>query len=734
MNNFKVTEVEEYITNLLNKMTIEEKIGQLQQLGPSLVGAFEVSFEELLNMMFDGRISHEEFERLMSTAEEDLHEEDIRSGKLGSLNGIYGAEKINRLQKIAIEESRLGIPLLFGADVIHGLRSVYPIPLGISCSFNRDLWRSVAHMAGEEASANGLHWTFAPMLDIARDPRWGRISEGAGEDPYLVSEFAKASVSGFQGEDISEETSILACAKHFVAYGGAEAGRDYNTVDISRETLHDVYLPPFKAAVEAGVATIMPGFNDVAGVPCTVNTYLLKEVLRDDYGFEGFLVSDANAIAECVNHGVASDKKEASQKAITAGVDMDMSSNSYIESLKELVEGGAVPQDILDESVRRVLRMKYAKGLFNNPYITNKEKEAATILKDDNRKLCKKAAYESIVLLKNDGVLPLKENQKVALVGQLANDKGQMLGAWSIAGNGKDCVTVVEAMTKNKHVTYEMCCPVQGDYDEKATRELVEHADVIVAVLGETKEMSGEAASRGDIGLPGMQEEFVKTLVATGKPVVVVLFGGRPLAIPCVAEHANAIVEGWHLGIEAGNAIKEVLYGEVNPSGKLTVSYPHSVGQCPIYYNHFNTGRPAGAGKFTSKYLDIPNQPLYPFGYGLSYTTYQYDNLKITSDDSNFYVSVTVSNTGTMEGQEIVQFYIRDLVASKVRPVKELKDFEKINLLPGEIKVVSFILEKSRMGFYKAQNNDLNYVIEPGKFKILVGTNSIEYLEAEVEI
>lgn len=727
-------EVEDKITNLLEQMTIEEKIGQLNQLGPSLVGAFEVSFEELLNMMFDGRISHEEFQHLLSTAEEDLHEDDIRAGKLGSLNGIYGAEKINNLQKIAVKESRLGIPLLFGADVIHGLRSVYPIPLGISCSFDRKLWKQVAEMAADEASANGIHWTFAPMIDIARDARWGRISEGAGEDSYLVSEFAKASIEGFQGGSISQDTSIMACAKHFVAYGGAESGRDYNTVDISPETLHDIYLPPFKVAVESGVATLMPAFNDVAGVPCTVNSYLLQDVLRDQYGFEGFLVSDANAIAECIDHGVAEDKKDASKQAIMAGIDMDMSSNSYIENLKTLVEEEIVPMQVLDDTVRRVLRMKYAKGLFDNPYITNKKREEETILKEEYRKICREAACDSIVLLKNDGILPLKKNQKVALVGQLANEKAQMLGAWSIAGDGNDCITVAEAMLKMEKVKYEMCCPIEGDYDQEATKDLAANADVIVAVVGETKEMSGEASCRGDLSLPGQQEEFIKTLVATGKPVVVVLFGGRPLAIPWIAEHVNAIVEGWHLGIEAGNAIRDILYGEVNPSAKLTVSFPYSVGQCPIYYNHFSTGRPAGAGKFTSKYLDIPTEPLYPFGYGLSYTTYKYEDLEVSSDGTNIYISVNIMNIGNVEGREIVQLYIQDIVASKVRPVKELKGFEKVSIRPKEKKQVYFTLPKSQMGFHQFQQQKLKFVVEPGDFKIMVGTSSKEYLETKIRI
>lgn len=723
--------IEKKIRNLIEKMSIDEKVGQLQQLGPSLVGAFDVSFEELLNMMFDGKISRKEFNEIMESAEEDLHEEDIKEGKIGSLNGIYGAKKINRLQKIAVEESRLGIPLLFGADVIHGLRSVYPIPLALSCSFDKELWEKTAKMAAEEASANGLHWTFAPMIDVSRDSRWGRVSEGAGEDPYLVSEFARASIKGFQGEAVDEKNRIMACAKHFVAYGGAEGGRDYNTVDISPSTLHDVYLPPFKSAVEAGVATIMPAFNDVDGVPCTVNSYLLQDILRDQYEFEGFLVSDANAIAECVNHGVASSKKEASKKAISAGIDMDMSSNSYINHLKELVEEGSISMEILNQAVRRILGMKFKKGLFDNPYITNCEREKEVILKEENRKLCKEAACDSIVLLKNDGVLPLGKEQRVALVGELAEDKEQMLGAWAISGDGRDCISLVEATSNIKELVYTMSCPVEGDFDKEATINSVKDADVIVAMIGETKEMSGEAASRGDLSLPGKQEEFIATLIETRKPVIVVLASGRPLTIPWIAEHASAIVMTWHLGIEAGNAIKDVLYGEVNPSGKLTLSFPHNVGQCPIYYNHYNTGRPEGAGKFTSKYIDIPTKPLYPFGYGLSYTSYHYQDLKVTSDEENLYIAVQVSNTGKRFGREIVQLYIQDLVASKVRPVKELKGFEKIGLEPGEKKKVNFILAKSQMGFH---GQGLDYIVEPGIFRIMVGTSSEEYLEESIEI
>lgn len=721
----------EKIKSILSEMTLEEKIGQLQQLGPSLVGAFEVSFSELLDMMFDGRISQEEFHKLMSSAKEDLREDHVRAGKLGSFNGIYGAEKINYLQKIALEESRLGIPLLFGADIIHGMRAVYPIPLAESCAFDEKLWEETAEMAAKEASAVGIHWTFAPMIDVARDARWGRISEGAGEDTYLNSVFARAKVKGFQGNNPAEEDRLLSCAKHFIAYGAAESGRDYNTTDMSPQKLHEVYLPPFKAAIDAGLASIMPSFNDVNGVPVTVNKYLLQDVLKEECGFDGLLVSDANAIAECVNHGFAEDKKEAAKLAIEAGITVDMSSESYISNLKELVNEGKLEESFIDNAVYKVLKLKMEKGLFENPYQTNKEREESTVLKPEFRQKCKEAALKSMVLLKNEGVLPLSKDKKIGLVGNLAENKGQMLGAWAISGQGEDCISVLEGMKANfDSVVYEACIK-DNKVDIDDVTKIADQCEIIVAVVGETKEMSGEAASRADISLPQEQEELLKALYKTGKPVVAVLVNGRPLAISWVSEHIPAILEAWHGGIETGNAVAEILLGLYNPSGKLSVTFPQSTGACPCYYNHPSTGRPGGKSKFTSKYLDIPLEPVYSFGYGLSYTNYEYSNLQAEISENQLKASVVVSNTGEMAGEETVQLYIQDVVAKRVRPVRELKGFKKVVLEKGESKTVDFVLPVSELGYY---DNNMNYIIEEGKFRIYVGGSLKETLEIEVNL
>lgn len=721
----------EKIKSILSQMILEEKVGQLQQLGPSLVGAFEVSFSELLDMMFDGRISQEEFHKLMSSAKEDLREDHVRAGKLGSFNGIYGSEKINYLQKIALEESRLGIPLLFGADIIHGMRAVYPIPLAESCAFDEKLWEETAEMAAKEASSVGIHWTFAPMIDVARDARWGRISEGAGEDTHLNSVFARAKVKGFQGNNPAEEDRLLACAKHFIAYGAAESGRDYNTTDMSPQKLHEVYLPPFKAAIDAGLASIMPSFNDVNGVPVTVNKYLLQDVLKEECGFEGLLVSDANAIAECVNHGFAEDKKEAAKLAIEAGITVDMSSESYINHLKELVNEGKLEESFIDNAVYKVLKLKMEKGLFENPYQTNKEREESTVLKPQFRQKCKEAALKSMVLLKNEGVLPLSKDKKIGLVGNLAENKGQMLGAWAISGQGEDCVSILEGMKASfDSLTYESCIK-DNKVDVDAVTKIAEQCEVIVAVVGETKEMSGEAASRADISLPEEQEELLKALYKTGKPVVAVLVNGRPLAISWVSEHVPAILEAWHGGIETGNAVAEILQGLYNPSGKLSVTFPQSTGACPCYYNHPSTGRPGGKSKFTSKYLDIPLEPVYSFGHGLSYTNYEYLDLQAEISEDQLKVSVKVTNAGEMAGEETVQLYIQDVVAKRVRPVRELKGFKKVVLDKGESKRIDFILPVNELGYY---DNNMDYIVEEGKFKIYVGGSLKETLETEVNL
>lgn len=721
----------EKIKSIISQMTLEEKIGQLQQLGPSLVGAFEVSFEELLDMMFDGRISEAEFHKLMSTAKEDLREDEIRAGKIGSFNGLYGAEKINYLQKIALEESRLGIPLLFGADIIHGMRTVYPIPLAESCAFDEKLWEETAEMAAKEATASGIHWTFAPMIDVARDARWGRISEGAGEDTYLNCIFARAKVKGFQGDNPAKEDRLLACAKHFIAYGAAESGRDYNTTDMSMQKLHEVYLPPFKAAIDAGLASIMPSFNDINGVPATANNCLLQDVLKEECGFDGLLVSDANAIAELVNHGFAEDKKEAAKLAIEAGINVDMSSKTYSSYLKELVEEGKLEEAYLDDAVYKVLKLKMEKGLFENPYQTNKEKEDSTILKPEFRQKAKEAALKSMVLLKNEGILPLDKNKKIGLMGNLAEAKGQMLGAWAINGRDEDCISILEGMKeKFENLIYESCIK-DNKVDLDMVKNMADQSEVIVAVVGETKEMSGEAASRADISLPAEQEELLRVLHETGKPVVAVLVNGRPLAISWASEHIPAILEAWHGGIETGNAVAEILLGLYNPSGKLSVTFPQSSGACPCYYNHPSTGRPGGKSKFTSKYLDIPLEPVYCFGHGLSYTKYEYSDLKAEICKEQLRVYVTVKNIGDMAGEETVQLYIQDVAAKRVRPVRELKSFKKAALEKGESKKIDFEISVNELGYY---DNNMNYIVEEGKFKIYVGGSLNECLETEVNL
>lgn len=791
------------IQDLLAKMTLEEKVGQLQQCGPSLVGAFEVSFEELLDMMFDGRISKEEFDRLMSGAKQDFHEEDIRAGRIGSFNGIGDAATANRLQKIAVEETRLGIPLIYGYDVIHGFRTATPIPLAESCAWEPELWERTGRLAAQEATAAGVHMTFAPMVDVAKDARWGRVSEGAGEDVLLNGDYGAAKVRGFQGDDLTKDDAMAACVKHFAAYGAGEAGRDYNRVDMSLQKLWDEYLPSYKACIDAGARAVMPAFNDINGVPCSANEWLLRGVLRKDWGFDGMTISDANAIAECVNHGIAADQRDAAKQCLRAGVDMDMTSNSYIAYVKELVESGELKESVLDESVANILRVKFELGLFDHPYRTSEEREAGAMLTEEARKLAREAAVKSMVLLKNEcmcsqtseqvpatenictdslaqksvkkKVLPLAPDTKPGIFGRLADDRGEMTGAWAIGAHPDDCLSIIDACKmRGIHYQYldlELCAEVESEQTledsllgsasfqmaggiEKSDRkkkiwETAEKSDVLIAAIGESKDESGEAASRASITLKDSDicliEELLEVGKAQGKPVIAVLFNGRPLAIPQLAKKADAILEAWHPGVEAGPAILDVLFGDVAPSGKLTTTFPYASGQCPMYYAHTNTGRPGGKSKFTSKYLDTPLEPVYPFGYGLNYTTYEYDNLSVEKITENvimetmkeaagewkwyFHVAVTVKNTGDRAGEEIVQCYVRDVVGSRVRPLKELKGYQKIHLEPGEEKLVEFVLPFEKLGFY---NRDLEYVTEPGEFRIYVGGNSRDVLEASV--
>ncbi len=720
---------------LISKMTLAEKIGQVVQLSPSLFGAFGLTPDELIEKLVVGEISPEEFEKI----DRNYHEDEIRQGLIGAMGGVIGAEKSNELQRIAVEESRLGIPILFGLDVIHGFRTVFPIPLAEACSWEPELMRETARIAAKEASAAGIHWTFAPMLDVSRDARWGRVAEGAGEDTYLASIIAASRVKGFQGDDLSSDESIIACAKHLVAYGAPVGGRDYNTVDMSRQALHDIYLPPFKAAVEAGVATVMSAFNDINGVPCTTNKYLLTDVLKDMYGFNGFVVSDANSVAECAIHGYAEARKEASKKAIEAGLDMDMSKGTFAEDLPSQFENGTISEEVLNEAVRRILRVKFKMGLFDNPYRTDKEKEEKVILCNEHLKVARDMACRSIVLLKNENeMLPLKKNlKKITVVGPLADNGADMLGTWAIVGRGEDAVTVLSgikaAVSSDTEILYSKGCEIEGDKEE--INEAIKNtsdSDVIIAVVGESSEMSGEAASRIDLNLLGKQLELLKELHKTGKPLVVVLVNGRPLSIPWISENAAAIVESWQLGVQSGNAIADVLFGDYNPSGKLVSTFPYSVGQVPIYYNHPMTGRPAGEIKFTSKYIDGPAEPLYPFGFGLSYTTFDYSNITLSekkvTKDGKLKVSVDVTNIGKVQGEEIVQLYVYDVVASRVRPIKELKGFKKVLLKPGQCETVGIELDINELGFH---DEDMNYVVEEGLFKVYVGPNSRDSLEEE---
>jgi beta-glucosidase len=571
------------------------------------------------------------------------------------------------------------------------------------------------------------------MVDIARDARWGRIAEGSGEDPFLGSAFAAARVRGFQGDDITDPQHVAACAKHYIGYGGAVAGRDYNTVEMANQTLHEIYLPPFSAAVDEGVLTFMSAFNDLNGVPTSANRYTLTDILRGKLGFNGFVVSDSGSIGELVAHGYAADRKDAGKKALTAGVDMDMVTESYRFDIPELVEAGELPITVVDESVRRILRVKFLLGLFEHPYRSNAENESATQLTAEHLAIARESAKRSIVLLKNEGnILPLKVDQKIALIGPFADNQDDMLGSWSFTGSAKDVVTILSGIksTSKADVFYSQGCDAKGEQSADFAHAIgtAQQADVVIAVVGEPMGMSGEAASRMHLGLTGYQEALLEALKGTGKPLIVLLSNGRPLTIPWIALHADAILETWQLGVQAGNAVADVLFGAYNPSGKLAVTFPYSVGQCPIYYNHPSTGRPATDFYFTSKYNDGPVDPLYPFGFGLSYTTFEYSDLKINANAEKIRVSVVVKNTGKMTGEEVVQLYIGDVVGSRVRPVKELKGFQKIMLTPGQSCDVVFEINVSDLGFYDV---DMQYIVESGQFKAWVGTNSAEGLEGE---
>ncbi|GAB4144769.1 MAG: beta-glucosidase BglX [Ignavibacteriales bacterium] len=707
--------------SVLALMTLEEKVGQLVQYsGDWATGAST------------GR---------PASSSDEL----IRQGKVGSFLNITGAAKTKKLQKIAVEESRLKIPLIFGLDVIHGYASTFPIPLAEASSWNPTLVEKSARMQAIEASSAGIHWTFNPMVDIARDPRWGRIMEGSGEDPYLGSVMAAARVRGYQGNDLSANNTILACVKHYAGYGGAEGGRDYNTVDMSERNFRDFYLPPYKAAVEAGAGSLMASFNEIGGVPSSASQFLMTKILRDEWKTDAFVVSDWNSIGELIPHGVAKDLKQAAELGIKATVDMDMEANAYYYHLADLVKEGKVDIKLVDDAVRRVLIAKFKLGLFDDPYkYCDEEREKKTLVSKEIVDATKEVALESIVLLKNEkNILPLNKNLKsIAVVGYLTNSKVDMLGNWSGMSDSNNVTTVLEGIQntfgKNVKISFSEGCKITGTNKsgfENAIK-LANSSDAIVAVVGESWKMSGEAYSRATLDLPGVQLELLKELKSTGKPLVVILINGRPLTINWLNDNADALVEAWFPGVATGYSVAQILTGNYNPSGKLPVTFPRYVGQVPIYYNHKNTGRPYDPkNRYTSFYFDYENTPLYPFGFGLSYTTFEYSDIKLDKSeikkDESLKVSVEVKNTGKREGSEVVQLYIRDLVGSVTRPVKELKDFAKINLKPGEVKKVEFTITPEKLKFHDI---NMNYVIEPGDFKVFVGTNSVDVKEASFKV
>ncbi|MFZ1675730.1 MAG: beta-glucosidase BglX [Saprospiraceae bacterium] len=712
--------ISEKIDSIMALMTLDEKIGQMT--------LFTTDWGSTGPTIREG------------------YQDDIRQGRCGALFNSHTTAFTRQLQEIAVKESRLHIPLIFGYDVIHGYKTIFPMPLAESCSWDLAAMERSASIAAAEASAAGLHWTFAPMVDISREPRWGRVMEGAGEDTYLGSLIARARVKGFQGENFDHADKIMACIKHYAGYGAPIAGKDYNTVDMSERVFRDTYLPPYKAGVEAGAMSVMTSFNEYDGIPATANKFLLQEVLRNELGFKGFVVTDYTGINEMVNHGYARDLAHAGELAVNAGVDMDMQGAVFEQYLKNSVEGGRVNEKTIDASVRRILEAKFALGLFKDPYrYCNAEREKREIFSPANLEAARDMARKSIVLLKNvKSTLPLpKKMHSIALVGPLADAKAQMLGAWNGAGDGESCISVKEALTERAakngfKLNFVKGCEIEGDITNGFTNAVMaaRNSDVVIAVVGESIEMSGEASARSDLSLPGVQEQMIKELVATGTPVIVVLMNGRPLTMPWITEHASAILEAWWLGTEAGPAIGDVLFGDYNPSAKLTMTFPRSMGQIPIYYNYKNTGRPYDPNsKWTSKYLDSPNAPLYPFGYGLSYTTFKYDSMQIARTEfsmkDSLLISVKVTNTGEREGEEIVQLYVRDLVGSVTRPVKELKGFEKIKLPSGQYKIVNFKLTARDLAFYTA---DMKFEAEPGKFWVMIGPDSEHLQKREVTL
>lgn len=729
-------DMDRFLDNLLKRMTLEEKIGQL-------------------NLPVTGEITTGQAKSSDIAAK-------IKRGEVGGLFNLKGVDKIRDVQRLAVENSRLGIPLLFGMDVIHGYETIFPIPLGLSCTWDIPAIEESARIAAVEASADGISWTFSPMVDISRDPRWGRVSEGSGEDPFLGALIARAMVRGYQGKDMSRNDEIMACIKHFALYGAAEAGRDYNTVDMSRQRMFNDYMLPYQAGVEAGAGSVMASFNEVEGVPATANKWLMTDVLRGTWGFNGFVVTDFTGISEMIEHGIG-DLQTVSARAINAGVDMDMVSEGFIGTLKKSVEEGKVSVETVNTACRRILEAKYKLGLFDNPYkYCDLKRPARDIFTKEHRAAARKIAGESFVLLKNEGlsptlapVLPLSPTGTIAVIGPLANTRSNMPGTWSVAAVLDKSPSLVEGLTEwvgnQGKILYAKGSNLIGDaaYEERATMfgrslnrdnrtdqqlldealKIASQADVIVAALGESSEMSGESSSRTNLNLPDVQHTLLEALLKTGKPVVLVLFTGRPLVLNWEQEHVPAILNVWFGGSEAGPAIGDVLFGAVNPGRKLTMTFPKSVGQIPLYYAHKNTGRPLKEGKwfekFRSNYLDVDNDALYPFGYGLSYTTFRFSDITLNRSsigmDNELVASVTVTNTGDRAGSEVVQLYIRDLVGSVTRPVKELKGFEKIYLQPNESRTVRFTIAPEMLKFYNA---DLKFVAEPGDFDVMIGPDS----------
>jgi beta-glucosidase len=725
------------VDSILELMTIDEKIGQL-------------------NLPTSGDIT-------TGAAKGSDVGKRIEEGNVGGLFNIKTVEKIYEVQKIAVEKSRLGIPLIFGMDVIHGYKTTFPIPLGLSSSWDMEMIEKTARVAATEASADGINWTFSPMVDISRDPRWGRVSEGNGEDPFLGSRIAEAMVKGYQQDDLSENNTLMACVKHFALYGAPEAGRDYNTVDMSRIRMYNEYLEPYKAAVNAGVGSVMASFNEIDGVPATGNKWLLTDLLRDDWGFNGFVVTDYTGIYEMTEHGIG-DKYQVSEQALKAGVDMDMAGDSpsipaaFVKTLKESYENGKVSMDDIDTAVRRMLTAKFQLGLFDDPYkYCDVNRSKTEIFTPENKAFARKVAAESMVLLKNEEqLLPIKKSSTIALIGPLAKATNNMAGTWSVATDQEKSNSVFDGLTevigdkgsllyaKGSNIDYDLDLekratmfgkdiPRDGRTDKQLLDEALQIAaksDVIVATIGESAEFSGESSSRTDLGIPQVQKDLLNALLKTGKPVVLVLFTGRPLVLVEENENVPAILNVWFPGSEAGLAISDVLFGDVNPSGKLTATFPRNVGQVPIFYNHKNTGRPLGNDqgkfeKFKSNYMDVRNEPLYPFGYGLSYTNFDYSNFSTNTAsigmDGTVEVSVDVTNSGDYDGKEVVQLYIRDVVGSVTRPVKELKGFQKVEIKKGETKTVTFKLTVEDLKFY---NSTLDFVAEPGAFQVFIGTNS----------